>query len=145
MTAVAVAATDGADEDDEAMSTAIIIAGWGGSGGGDGGDGGRGCGRKSRCGHEPVKNFDCMVDGGGKNTLFPIAIATAVTISRGRTSGWAGNEGGDDEALQTMAAAVAALAALLSACLARWATQYVGMCANVHRLDYVLRRFLQWV
>ena len=64
---------------------------------------------------------------------------------RGRTGGWAGNEGGDDEALQTMAAAVAALAALLSACLARWATQYVGMCANVHRLDYVLRRFLQWV
>ena len=61
----------------------IVIAGWGGSGGGDGGGGGRGRGRKSRCGHERVKNCNRTVNGGGKKTLFPIAIATAATISAG--------------------------------------------------------------
>ena len=49
----------------------------------DGGGGGGGRGRKSRCGHERVKNCNRTVDGGGKKMLFPIAIATAATISVG--------------------------------------------------------------
>ena len=65
-------------------ATAMVTAiGWGGSGGDDGGGGGPGRGRKSRCGHELVKICNHTVDGGGKKMLFPIAIATAVTISVG--------------------------------------------------------------
>ncbi len=60
----------------------IVIADGGGSS--SGGGGGRWSrGRKSRCGREQVKNCDCTVDGGGKKTLFPTVIATAVTISVG--------------------------------------------------------------
>ena len=65
------------------MVTAIVIAGWGGSGGSDGRGGRQSRGRKSRCGHDRVKNYNRIVNSGGKKMLFPIAIATVVTILAG--------------------------------------------------------------
>ncbi len=71
----------GNDVQFEGLIEIVIADGGGGSGGGGGGR--RGRGRKSRCGHEQVKNCDCTVDGGGKKMLFPTVIATMATISVG--------------------------------------------------------------
>ncbi len=57
----------------------IVIA-HGGGGSGSGGGVRWSHGRKSRCGREQVESCNRTVDGGGKKTLFPTAIATMVTI-----------------------------------------------------------------
>ncbi len=65
----------------EGLIDILIADGSGGSGGGGGGR--RGRGRKSRCGHEQVKNCNLIIDGGGKKMLFPTIIATTASISVG--------------------------------------------------------------